>query len=373
MPRPRILIFSTAYLPHIGGSELAIQHIAEYLTDFDIDLVTGKLDTSDAPMEQIGRVRVFRAGGRWARFTLVLPKLLMPLVMALTALRLTQRHHYRVFHAYQASQAAVAACLVQALNRSVPLVVTLQEGKELQRQSWLTRSIRQFVIRRANVLTAISGYLARYAQRYTKSPVHIIPNGVNIASLAALSRERAQATILTVSRLVEKNNVANLIRSLVYVRESVSDARLIIVGAGSLLANLRALAADLRIAGCVEFVGSIPHDELGVFLASATVFARPSLSEGLGSVFLEAMAAHVPVVASAVGGIPDIVRDGHTGTLCNPHDPTDIARAVTTLLIDPELRARFARDAYQFVQEYDWSNIAGKMAAVYQEVQSINA
>jgi len=367
--RPRILIFSTAYLPHIGGSELAIQHIAERLSGFDIDLVTGKLDSSDAPMELIGRVRVFRAGGRWSRLTLVLPKLLMPIAMAITALRLTRKHTYSVLHAYQASQAAAAASIVKLLRPHIPFLVTLQEGKILSEQSWLTRLVRTYIIRRADAITAISRYLAEYATQFTHVPIHIIPNGVDIATMHLSDAPREPHMIMTVSRLVEKNNVENLIRALPIVRATVPDARLVVVGSGRLMESLKMLTTDLGIRGEVEFVGAINHNKLGAILATAGVFARPSLSEGFGSVFIEAMAARVPVVASAVGGIVDIVHDNETGLVCDPKNPEDIARAIIRYMTDESLRTRIVATAEQFVQAYDWSAIAQQMIAVYSSIK----
>ena len=358
-------MFSTAYLPHIGGSELAIQHIADHIPQFDIDLVTGKLDGSDATMEQIGRIRVFRAGGRWSRLTLVLPKLLMPLAMAVTALRLTRRHSYALMHAYQASQAAVAASIVKIVRPSLPLIVTLQEGKDLKRQSWLTRRIRKFIIRRADTVTAISRYLADIAREYTSVPIKIIPNGVDINAMKFPETTRKPHAVVTVSRLVEKNNVGNLIRAIAIVRDTLPDVHLSIIGSGRLRGELERCVSDLGISNAIDFIGSVPHHRLGEFLGSASVFARPSLSEGLGSAFLEAMAARLPVVASAVGGIPDIVHEGSTGLLCNPENPDDIARAITRLLTDMELRNHIIGTAYQFVQRYDWTVIAKDMAAVY--------
>src|SRR5512135_2650590 len=151
--RPRILILSTAYLPLIGGSELAIHHIAEQLTDYDFDLVTGRYDASARLMETIGRVRVFRAGGRWARASLVLPKLLLPVAIAITALRLTRFHRYTAVHAYQASQAAGAAWLLKFVRPRIPLIISVQEGKDLEHQPWLVRRFRTLLLRRADAIT----------------------------------------------------------------------------------------------------------------------------------------------------------------------------------------------------------------------------
>lgn len=363
--RPRILLFSTAYLPHIGGSELALYHIARYLPDYDIDLVTGRLDSSDATMEYINRVRVFRAGGRWSRLSLLVPKLFMPLAMAITAYRLTRKYRYSVLHAYQASQAAVAAVIVNALCPGIPLIITLQEGKILKQQPWLTQVIRSLILRRARVITAISNYLADYARSVSRVPVVVIPNGVDVDAMHHPEIARDAYRVVTASRLVEKNNVEGILRAMVYVRERFPEARLLVAGDGPMMATLVGLASDLGIAGIVEFRGFVPHSQLGEVLCSAGIFVRPSLSEGLGSAFLEAMAAHTPVIASAVGGIPDIVEEGVTGLLCDPRSPHDIARAIMTLLESEQLRTEIVARADVFVKKYDWSSIAWRMSKLY--------
>src|SRR4051812_29980408 len=111
--KPRILILSTTYLPLIGGSELAIRHITDRLERYDFDMVTSRHSADVAATEEVGRIRVFRAGGRLSRLTVLLPKNLMPLAIAITAWRLARTHRYVAVHAYQASQAAGAAWLIK--------------------------------------------------------------------------------------------------------------------------------------------------------------------------------------------------------------------------------------------------------------------
>lgn len=366
---PRILILSTAYLPLIGGSELAIHHIAQQLTGYDFDLVTGHYDPTAKLMETVGRIRVFRAGGRWARVSFILPKLLLPLAIATTALRLMRSHEYIAVHAYQVSQAAGAGWLVKLFRPRTPFIVTMQEGKDLERQSWLVRLARSVMLRRADVITAISEHLASYARPYNSS-VRIIPNGVTIHDVPHVTNP--DPTILTVSRLVPKNNVGSIIRAFAIVRQSITNARLAIVGEGPLRTDLESLASELGVRSATDFMGSIPHDQLAVVYAAADVFVRPSLSEGLGSVFLEAMASRIPVVASAVGGITDIVHHEETGLFCNPQDPADIARATVRVLTDATLRNHMIEAADAMVRaQYDWSIVAKRMGQVYKEMAHI--
>lgn len=373
MARPRILLFSTAYAPLIGGSELALQHIVARLPQYDFDLVTSRPHRQVPAMEVIGGVRVFRAGGWLSRVSLGLPKVFLPLAMAWTAFRLLRKHSYAFLHVYQASQAAGAAWLVKILFPRISFLLTLQEGKDLQRQSLLIRVFRLVVLARVTRVTAISTSLATYARRYTSAPIDIIPNGVDTKAFAASGPRVYGHTIVSVSRLVPKNGVIYLIRALPHVLRVVPDARLVLIGDGPLRSSLELLAADLHVVGAVTFVGSVPHADLPHALEQANVFVRPSLSEGLGTAFLEAMAAGLPIIGSRVGGIQDFLQHEKTGLVCVPNDPEDIARQIIRVFQDEAFASRLADQGRALVQQrYDWEHVAHMMADVYDQLVSNN-
>ena len=370
--KPRILILSTAYLPFIGGSELAIRNITDRLPEFDFDLVTGRHTPSQPLVEQMGRIRVFRVGSRLSGLTLTHPKFFLPFTMAITALRLARTRQYSLMHAYQASQAAGAAWLVHLVRPSLPFLVTLQEGKLLDQQSWPVRWARALILWSANRITAISNYLAQYARLYNKTPIDIIPNGVDTEALVPRGEKPTsnKKVILSISRLVPKNGLENLIRAMPQVQERFSDAQLVLVGDGPLKEKLQVIANNLKVR--VNFAGSVLHERLAQYLHQADVFARPSLSEGLGSAFLEAMAAGVPVVGSRVGGIADFLEHERTGLVCNPANPSDIASKIIRILTDNTLRDGIVSHALAMVRErYNWDVIAPRMGQIYREMSKI--
>lgn len=369
-PKPRILILSTAYLPLIGGSELAIRNITDRLPEFDFDMVTGRYSADMAAVEQIGRIRVFRAGGLMARLKIFLPKALMPLMIAIKALRLMRKNRYSLIHAYQASQAAGAIVLIKLFHPRIPFLLTIQEGKELERQSILLRLMRRLTFHAADRVTAISSYLADYVRSRSKAHIDIIPNGVDISLYAPgqPKPDSSEKIIMSVSRLVPKNGLHNLIRALPHVLEKI-PARLVLVGSGPLEDSLKELAVELQVAGAVDFVGSVPPDQLPKYLRSADVFVRPSISEGLGTAFLEAMATKIPVVAGRVGGIVDFLEHEQTGLFCDPKDPFDIAAQIVRLLSDVDLRSHIIERAWKMVHDkYDWDAVALSMGRVYKDM-----
>lgn len=193
--------------------------------------------------------------------------------------------------------------------------------------------------------------------------IGIVPEGIDVttwsAALAAVPPRRdPRPTILCVARQYPRKHVADLLRAFALIEQRAPLARLRIVGDGPEHANLVQLAQTLGLAGRVDFLGGLPDDEVKREYAHSDIFALPSVQEGFGIVFLEAMAAGLPVVSTTAAAIPETVRHGQTGVLVPPGDVHAIAGALLLLLNDPELRARYARSAREAVAAYDWLRVA---------------
>src|SRR3989338_8643780 len=170
-----------------------------------------------------------------------------------------------------------------------------------------------------------------------KCPIEVVPNGVDMNNLKSQisnlkNTNKNEKIIITVSRLEKKNGVDILIKAIKRLQ-----AQLLIVGNGSMEGKLRQLVQDLGIGEKVEFVGNVHPDRVNEYLKKADIFVRPSKSEGLGSAFLEAMSAGIPVIGTRVGGIPDFLKDRETGLFCNIDDPEDLAEKIQILLNDDTL------------------------------------
>jgi len=120
----------------------------------------------------------------------------------------------------------------------------------------------------------------------------------------------------------------------------------------------------------VIFLGYVPHEEMPPYLQVSDIFVRPSLSEGLGNSFLEAMAAGIPVIATPVGGIPDFLIDGETGLYCQAENPRSIAQKVEKLLKDKESRDYIVKRAGEVVRKrYEWSGVATAMKDIFSNLE----
>jgi len=177
---------------------------------------------------------------------------------------------------------------------------------------------------------------------------------------------RDRRRLLCVSRLEKEKGVAVLIEALPLVRARLPETRLTVVGSGPEEAALRARARELGLGGHVELVGSTAGEELRRHLEGAAVLVLPSIwCEALPLVAFDAMAAGLPMVGSAIGGIPMVVRDGATGLLARPRDATDLAEKLARLLSDAPLWERLSQGSRDERDRYDRGRHLDRLETLY--------
>jgi alpha-maltose-1-phosphate synthase len=213
------------------------------------------------------------------------------------------------------------------------------------------------------------------------SRVHVIRNGIDTTEYAAdpetdvLERyavDPARPAVIFVGRITRQKGVPVLLRA----AASLDRAAQLVLCAGQpdtpeLAAEVEGLVADLRAArsGVIWIPEMLPKRAVIQLLSHATVFACPSLYEPLGIVNLEAMACGTAVVASAVGGIPEVVSDGKTGLLVPPDDPGALAVALNALVGDADTAARMGSAGRErAVAEFGWRAVAAQTTALYAEL-----
>jgi glycosyltransferase involved in cell wall biosynthesis len=173
-------------------------------------------------------------------------------------------------------------------------------------------------------------------------------------------------------RLTEKKGVTYLLQALPRIRERHPGLGLVVVGYGDQEGALRQEAARLGLAEAVVFLGARSHDEIGRYLRGSRVAVVPSVvdrhgeTDGMPTVVVEAMASGTRVVATAVDGIPDVVRDGVNGWLCREKDPEDLADAILTALQDPP-GSPVVSAADRTAEGLDWTRIARAYLRAFEE------
>jgi glycosyltransferase involved in cell wall biosynthesis len=227
-------------------------------------------------------------------------------------------------------------------------------------------------VRRARRVFATSAYCADAIARHygiAAGRIAIIPEGIDVAHWQRRLQACADAaprppTILCVARQYPRKHVADLLRAMPLVRRAIPTARAVIVGGGPEHPMLRQLARQLELGDAAHVTGALADDEAVVrHYAAADVFCLPSVQEGFGIVFLEAMVSGLPIVATRAAAIPEVVPDGTAGLLVPPGDVAALADALVALLGDPARRAACAAAGRERVLHYTWDAIATRFVA----------
>ena len=167
--------------------------------------------------------------------------------------------------------------------------------------------------------------------------------------------------ILFVGRLVGTKGIKYLLRAMKTV-----DSKLVICGGGPDKEKLQRLTGKLGLNDKVQFPGRVSEEEKHKLFSSCSLFVLPSIYESFGIAAAEAMSYGKPVIASNVGGLPEVVNGG--GLLANPKDPNDLAKQITTLLRNPEKRKQLGIKAKEIASGYTWDSSAEQMEKVYNEI-----
>ncbi len=173
--------------------------------------------------------------------------------------------------------------------------------------------------------------------------------------------------VLVPRRLVRKNGVEFLVRAAPLVLAALPETRFVLVGDGPERQRLEELARELGVAEALEFLGSRPHSEMPQLLRSADLAVLPSLMEATSVAALEAMACGLPVVATEVGGLPEIV-DASVGALVPPADPHALARGVVTLLTGGDLAGKGVRARARVVERWSNERLVDRHLEIYADV-----
>ncbi len=197
--------------------------------------------------------------------------------------------------------------------------------------------------------------------------VHCIPNGVNVEFFSPPKQRVNDLEILTVGRMVPEKDHATLLKAFALVLQKEPKAKLHLVGDGPLKQATQKLTNELTIQNNVIFHGS--SGNVREHMQAARVFVLSSISEGTPNVLLEAMACALPIVATAVAGIPDMVGHKEQGLLIKPSNPQDLAEALLQVLQDDDLAHNMGEAGRRHVcQNYSLAGAARKHEAIYMDL-----
>ena len=372
-----ILIFSTAYVPFVGGAEVAMKEITDRIDEYNFVMVTAKMDKKLPKKEQIGNITVHRIGVGIP----MVDKLCLALFGHIKGIALHKKHNFSCVWSLMASYCGFSARKFKK-KTNVPFLLTLQEGDPIDYILHKVRFVKkQFkeIFLLADGLQAISTYLFDWGKDmgFVGAVAEVVPNGVDVARFTKKYTDEELVAVrksfgfsddvfllVTASRLVIKNDVESVIKALPLLAK---DVCFVICGTGDLDERLAGLAKELGVFDRVTFLGNQSHEELPKILHASDAFVRPSITEGLGNAFLEAMAVGLPTIGTRVGGIPDFLEDGKTGFFCEVQNPQSIADTIVRIQhLSAEEKKHIHNNAMEVIAErYNWEYISGRMKHIF--------
>jgi D-inositol-3-phosphate glycosyltransferase len=305
---------------------------------------------------------------------------------------------YDLIHSHYWMSGVAAAALSDAWG-GIPIVNmfhTLGEMKnriarsEAEREGGYRIDGEKQVLRRADrVVVATIAELTqlRFLYKADAAKMVVIPPGVDVSHFYPIPSDEAKLyvglkpkdrMVLYVGRIEPLKGVDTLIEAMHCLHwKEVEPVHLAIIGGdpsasphemSAEMARLQKLCTDLSVGQTVVFLGKRDQDKLPYYYSAAELVVMPSHYESFGMVALEAMACGTPVIASEVGGLAYLVRDGETGFTIPDQEPDTLCEKIAWLLNNHDLHAAMGRRAMEYAQDYAWEKIANQIIGVYQEL-----
>jgi len=384
-----IALVTNSYYPHIGGVETAVQEIGRELVrkGHRVTVITARNPLSAPAYEKVDglpvhRVPMFMPGvamhGGGRQYILAALKLVatpvIPASCLYTAVRIFAGDLPDLVNVHYIGGNALCGIILSRLLR-VPLVVNIH-GEDIARdpvKSRLCRILVRFALGQSQAVLCNSAYLQQLAVQIAPAISHkseVVGNGVRLEEFERVESYISNVPyIFGIGRFVHKKGFDRLILAFAQAKPHLGNAKLVLAGDGPDRADLQQLAATCGAGGNIEFPGLVNHHSAISLMKGAQIVVVPSRREPFGIVAVEAMAAGTPVIATAVGGLAEIIRDGGNGILVPDGRPDEMAEAMQMLWQQPAIRAKLAAEARRTVEaRYTWSQVTQRMLEQYRNV-----
>ncbi|HEY7520153.1 MAG TPA: glycosyltransferase family 4 protein [Methylomirabilota bacterium] len=222
---------------------------------------------------------------------------------------------------------------------------------------------------RVIVPSRYSASVAAQVYDVSADAIAVVPEPIDLGEwrrrfAAVPPRSTPVPTVLAVARMYPRKRLDDLLHAAHVLRARIPGLRVRIVGAGPQSVRLHRLAGELGLADTVTFLGEISRQALAVEYVGADCFCLPTVQEGFGIVFTEAMAAGLPVVACRAAAVPEVVEDGRTGLLVSPRSPEELAMAMEKVLTSEALRRELGDNGRRRVEALDLPRVAARLLEV---------
>ena len=283
----------------------------------------------------------------------------------------TEKPH--ILHAHYATSYG----LIGVLLNFHPLVISVwgSDVFEFPRKNILYKYLFKYILLKADIVLSTSNFMAKELILYTKKRIEVTPFGIDLNIFNPQSRlpnkSTNEITIGIIKFLEKKYGVDYLIHAFKLVSDELYNykLRLLIVGSGSQMDNLIKLVEELGLKDKVEFTGKIDHENIPLYHNQLDIAVYPSKSESFGVSVIESSACAVPVIASSIGGLPEVIENGVTGILVEPGNINKLSLVLKELIIDDNKRKNLGIAGRKMVKEkYDLQKNIDQMINIYKSI-----
>ncbi|MEM3610193.1 MAG: glycosyltransferase family 4 protein [Candidatus Anstonellales archaeon] len=390
MIKPKVLVVCNSFPPAISGVGQYVYNFVNKLTErYEFTILTTDI-VSLCGLKSIKRTREYCQGhlkNRVIRVPCLPPYAPYLLTYPLTFVgsNIIKKENYSLVHLHSLGQIHSDTLTILSKKRNLPVVYSIHGWRNVENlfvnpllfiyESTIVSKILKF----ADVITVLGSRSLKYISSLLRvssrhSKIEIVPNGINFYDIRRIlnkSKEKnllneVENNILFVGRLSRMKGIYELLRAFTIVQR-FNDCRLTIVGDGPLKDTIINFVQKYgRLKKSINFIGPVLNrSSLYKLFYNSKVLVLPSYSEGMPTVILEAMSIGVPVIATDVGDIVDIIMHGENGLLVRPGDIKDLAKKILMMIEDGNLRRKFIKNGLKTAQKYDWSIISKKIDKIY--------
>lgn len=281
----------------------------------------------------------------------------------------------QIFYIHFAYPDGVAGVLLAKLFKKPAIVVVRGSDINIMTKSLFTRFMIKYSLKNASQIMSVSNDLTEKVLRLgvKKEKIITIPRGVDFEKFSLLNKECCRKylevplnkkIILYVGSLIKIKGVNTLVEAMKHLNEDYPDLVLVILGSGVLVKKLKKQVEINNLKHVIKFYGQILHKDMPQWLNACDLLCLPSHNEGTPTIILESLACGVPVVASNVGGIPEIIKNGKNGFIVNPKAPIELKKAILDCL-QKEWDSEFLR---RTVVDYNWDVVISQVVCEFEKM-----